>query len=37
VGASREVVNQAAEYKLRAERKLGEILAGSEKAKEGQP
>jgi len=33
VGASREVVNRAAEYKLRAERKLGEILAGFEKAK----
>jgi hypothetical protein len=32
VGASREVVNRAAEYKLRAERKLGEFLAKSEKA-----
>ena len=33
VGASREVVNQAAEYKLRAERRLGEILAITERAK----
>jgi N6-adenosine-specific RNA methylase IME4 len=33
VGASKEVVNQAAEYKLRAERRLGEILARSKKAK----
>jgi len=37
VGASREVVNQAAEYKLRAERRLGEILAATEKAKAGRP
>ena len=33
IGASREVVNRAAEYKLRAERRLGEILAKTEKAK----
>jgi hypothetical protein len=33
VGASREVVNRAAEYKLRAERRLGEILEKGEKAK----
>lgn len=37
VGASRDVVNQAAEYKLRAERRLGEILATSEKARAGRP
>jgi site-specific DNA-methyltransferase (adenine-specific)/modification methylase len=33
VGASREVVNQAAEYKLRAERRLGELLKETPKAK----
>jgi len=33
IGASFELINRAAEYKIRAERKLGEILEGGEKNK----
>ena len=35
-GAGKEVVNRAAEYKLRAERRLGEIQSKTEKAKRPQ-
>ena len=37
VGESLEAANDAAEVKLRAERKAGEMLAGMEKAKGGRP
>ena len=37
VAASREVVNRAAEYKLRAERRLGQVLAKRDKAPGGEP
>lgn len=37
VNAGIEVVNKAAEYKIRAERRLGEILQGTERNKGGRP